>query len=1650
MSRGVAPPAIGGPPCGAGALDELVAIAAAGDADVVAVRDAAGEARYGDLDAAAGNVAAALAASGVRRGDAVMVRAAASASYVAAMLGVSRAGAFFLPVDPALPQARRDEMQRRCAARATVLEDGSVVACGDGALGPQEARGGPREQDVAYGLFTSGSTGVPKCALVEQRNILALIDGIDAVAPLRGPVVGMAICPFGFDVSMWEIFGVLRHGGTIVMAGRDAAALDGRLLAATLREQRVTSAYIPPGQLLDVVEGFEAAGDAGDLRRVLVGVEPIAQGVLQRLRDIAPQLWIVNGYGPTETTVCATLFAFDQATDPAARTPIGTAVPGYGVALVDRELRPVAPGTIGEIVVGGAGVGRGYAGEPRLTRERFLDNHLPGMPGERIYRTGDLAVCDREGVLTFAGRRDGQAKIRGFRVELGEVEAALSACPGVRRAIARVAEQAGASRLVAFVEGDRGALDARSVRELLEHRLPAHARPDRVIVLNRFPVTDNGKVDERRLVGMLRSRPAELGSSTPANGELERELCAIWEAALGLDGIGVDDDFRALGGSSLLAMSVARAVRERTGRPLGAAAVLAAGTVRALATEVAAAAPSARADAGGGAVAPASPMQAGLWTLAAADPANVGFYEPVAIALRGPDAALRAQGAFAALVRRHEALRTHFELRGAELFAVICEHADPAPLEIAEAHGRPWSEATGDLLRAALADPPSLDRRPWRGWLVRLGPDEHVLLLLVHHIVFDGWSVGVLLEDLRATLDGEQPQPAPSATAVDRAEAAVAATTRERDAAYWRERFAQPPAPVALQPDRPRGTERSSRGGRRHGHLPASVAGGLDRLATAAGTTRFAVLTALLGELVRRYTASEDVVVCAPVARRDVPGAERTIGYLVNLVALRIDLSGDPSLAELVARAGRELDAARTHAGMAFEDVARDVAPMRAAASSTLARLVLVDDVQPATPVAAGDLVLDLLPVAVPTSKYELTVFVRTDRAGAALVWEYSAGLFDAETVDGLARGFEQLCASAAAAPAGALLDDLEILTGEDRLAIDAMNTTGSAAPPDRGLDALFDAWVRATPDAIAVEGPEEALTYAQLHERARRLGAALARAGVRPGDGVMIELERSVEQIVAVVAAIGLGAYYVPIDDKLPEARKSAMRAATGARVIVSRSAPPGEGVVTVDPGAEAQPGPPPPARAPGDVAYAMFTSGSTGTPKGVLVPDRAVVRLVREQSFMTVTPADVLMTVSNFSFDASTLEIWGALLNGARLVAVADDVVRDPRLLAGELERHRVTVGFFNVSMFRRLVDAGVERLRSFHTLLVGGEAVPEPLLRDVVRTLDPSVLVNGYGPTENTTFSCCHRLAAAPAPGTAIPIGAPIANSRAYVVDRRLRPVPVGATGEIVVGGAGLAHGYVNDATRTAQRFVPDTITGAQGARLYRTGDVGRMLRSGVIEYLGRTDDQVKVRGFRVQLGEIEHLLERQAGVDRAVVLAPETEHGRTLLGFVETRSAAPEELRRALGRIAPDWSVPSQIVVVDRFPETANRKVDRAALLALRRAPAPPSAAAQPPRSETELRLAAIWGALLDVAQVGRDDAFFEAGGDSLLIVVLRDRIAAAFGVALPIRALLEHPTVATQAQLLGGDAPPDGVHDRAAQRAARRRRATPRTVRGGRR
>ena len=1237
-------------------------------------------------------------------------------------------------------------------------------------------------------------------------------------------------------------------------------------------------------------------------------------------------------------------------------------------------------------------------------------------------------------------------KLRGHRIEPGEIEAALRKHPAVR-AVAVVAREdvPGQKRLVAYVVPEGTAPGSDELRRFLQQRLPDFMVPSVFMVMEALPLSSTGKVDRRGLPAPEDARPELEQAFIAPRDPIEEAIAGIWSTVLRVDRVGVHDDFFALGGHSLLATQIVSRVLATLHVELPLRTIFEAPTVAALAARVALRLPrrvgpgaSGIARRAGSGPVPLSFAQQRLWFLEQLYPGTPLHNISRALRLTGALDTEVLRRTLDAIAARHEALRTTIVTMNGTPMQVVAA-ASRVPLVLTDLRGWAEPEREAEARRLILEEarrPFDLTRGPlFRGMLLRLGAEEHLLLLAMHHIVSDGWSMGILSRELTAfyeALTTGAPTGLPDLP-IQYADYAVWQRERlqgerlERELVYWREQLQGAPPVIELPTDRPRPPVQSSRGAKQGILLPPGVTGQLRALSQREGVTLFTTVLAAFQTLLSRYTGQDDIVVGSPIAGRTRTETEGLIGFFVNTLALRTDLSGDPTFRELIRRVREVTLGAYAHPDIPFEQLVEELQPERDMSRTPIFQVALAMQNVPHHELKLRGLTLRAEPADSATAKFDLTLFVTERGDGLRVAMEYCTDLFDAGTIGRLLGHFRTLLDGIAGDP-DRRLSELPLLTEPERHQVLAeWNATTTDYPRDATIGDRFRSQAARTPDAVAVIGEGERLTYRELDARSNRLARYLGSRGVGPETRVGICLERSVDLVVGTLGIVKSGAAYVPLDPSHPPDRLRFLLADSSASVLITESrhgarVPPGCVATTIclDQERAAIVGeadePPQGGALAGNLAYVMYTSGSTGVPKGVAVPHRAVVRLVQGTDYFRGGPDETFLQLAPIAFDASTFEIWGALLTGARLV-VAPPGTLGLEEIGRVVREHGVSTLWLTAGLFHLMADRGLDDLRGLRQLLAGGDVLSVADVERVLSDLPDCRMINGYGPTESTTFASCHRVVAGDLRGS-VPIGRPIANTRAYVLDRRMGPVPAGVPGELYLGGEGLARGYLDRPGLTAERFVPDPFDpapgGEPGGRLYRTGDRVRWRPDGTLEFLGRMDDQIKVRGHRVEPGEVEASLLAHPAVRTAVVVPREDIPGeKRLVAYLVPEPAAPgvSELRAFLHQRLPDFMVPSAFVRARGASLSPTGKVDRRSL------PPPvdqPGDSAEPfvgPRGPIEELLAGIWAAVLRLDRVGIHDNFFQLGGHSLLATQVISRILTTLGVALPLRVVFEAPTVA---------------------------------------
>ncbi|WP_224171929.1 non-ribosomal peptide synthetase [Mycobacterium avium] len=1621
-------PALSRPATGP-SLPELFTAQVANAPHAVALRCAGRSMTYRELDEASTRLAHLLAGHGATPGCFVALLFSRSAEAIVAMLAVLKTGAAYLPIDPALPATRIEFMLGDAAPVVAVSTAGlrarleafglpvvDVAATGAQPGGPLPP---PAPDNIAYLLYTSGTTGVPKGVAVTHRNVAQLLESLHASLPGTG--VWSQCHSYGFDVSVQEIWGALAGGGRLVVVPESVTSSPDELHALLIAENVTVLSQTPSALAALSPRNLHAA--------LVIGGEPCPAALADRW---APGRVMINAYGPTETTVDAVLSTPLAAG--AGAPPLGSPVAGATLFVLDGWLRPVPAGVTGELYIAGAGVAAGYLGRAGLTAARFVACPFGGA-GARMYRTGDLVRWDRDGRLHYVARADQQVKIRGHRIELGEIHSALAELDGVEQAavIARE-DRPGEKRIVGYLTGTA---DPAAIRARLAERLPAYMVPAAVLAIEALPLTPNGKLDARALPAPEYAGGAYRAPSTPT----EEIIAGIYTQVLGLHRVGVDDSFFDLGGDSLSAMRVIAAVNAGLDARLSVRVLFEAPTIAQLAARlgegghrfaavVAAERP---------AVVPLSFAQSRLWFIGQLHGPSPVYNMVAALRLHGPVDIGALGAALHDVVTRHESLRTVFAATdGTPAQVVLPPDRADIGWQVIDASG--WSPArVDDAIRDTARHTFDLAAEiPLRAVLLRCGDEEHLLVAVVHHIAADGWSLTPLVRDLaRAYASrsaGRVPDWVPLPVQyvdytlwqraqfgdLDDPHSLIAGQLR-----YWESALAGMPERLELPTDRPYPVVADFRGASVAVEWPAQLQQQISRLAGAHNATSFMVVQAALAVLLAKVSASSDVAVGFPIAGRRDPALDDVVGFFVNTLVLRVDVSGDPTVAELLARVRQRSLAAYEHQDVPFEVLVERLNPARSLAHHPLVQVMLAwQNIEP-TELSLGQVRVIPLPVDTRTARMDLAWSLAErwtpdgSPAGIGGAVEFRTDVFDTATVEALTQRLRRVLAAMTADP-GRRLSSIDLLDPAEHARLDALGNRAVLTRPQHpptSIPEVFAAHVARTPHAVAVTCGRRSWTYRELDSSANRLAHLLIHHGAGPGDCVALLLERSAEAVAAILGVLKAGAAYLPIDPSLPSARIEFMLTdAAPAAVLTStefhcRLQEYDQTVIDVDdPSIREQPVTAPPAPAPDNIAYLIYTSGTTGVPKGVAVTHRNATQLFASlgAAGLPAAPGKVWGQCHSLAFDFSVWEIFGALLNGGRVLVVPDDVVRSPKDLHALLVAERVDMLTQTPSEVGVLSPDGLEST----TLAVAGEACPVEV---VDRWAPGRVMINVYGPTETTIVAA---VSAPLTPGPeAPPIGAPVPGTALRVLDAHLRPVPPGVVGELYVAGAGVSTGYLGRPGLTASRFVACPFGGA-GERMYRTGDLVRWGADGQLQYLGRADEQVKIRGYRIELGEIQSALAALDGVDQAAVIAREDRPGdKRLVGYV-TGTADLAQLRTALAERLPGYMVPAAVLMLDALPLTPSGKLDTGAL------PAPDYQGPEgylAPAGAVEEILAWLYAQVLGLPRrVGVQESFFDLGGDSLSAMRLVAAIYNALDIHLPVRAVFEAPSVRSLSQRLNAD------------------------------
>ena len=1629
-----------------------------------AVVFAEAELTYRELNAKANQLAHYLKQQGVGRGVCVGICLEHSLEIIIAILGVLKAGGAYVPLDPGHPKSRTafviDDAQISLVLSQghlseTLLADRANVVCLDtewDVVTQQSDQNPPCEvtpSDLAYIIYTSGSTGAPKGVKIEHKSLVNYIRWALEVYLQNESATFALYSSLAFDLTVTSIYTPLVSGNKLIVyrkEGRETPVFQ------IMQDNQVGVLKLTPSHLMLIKDRDNRQSQ---IKRLIVGGEVLrADLALQIHESFGEQVEIYNEYGPTEATVGCMIHRFDPYRDRQASVPIGQPAANVQIYVLDEALQPVAENVTGELYISGTSLAQGYLNREALTEERFLAN--PFISGERIYKSGDLARRLRGGTIEYLGRTDEQVKFQGYRVELNEIRSALNHHPHITDSVVVVLkDETGNDLMVAYCVTTQE-LEATHLREWLSESIIEETIPNIFARLDELPLTVNGKIDYAALPRIEDIKRKTGSNLDTASSPIEKLLAGIWAEVLGIEAsqIGVADNFFEMGGHSLLAILVVSRVREVFNIELPVRSLFQAPTVTKLAVKV-----ESYLRAGGASV-EQMPMerisreqplalsfaQQRLWFLSQLEPDNPFYNVPLAIRFSGQLYLAALEHAFNEIIRRHEALRTSFANRDGLPVQVITAQLS-VNLRVTHLEQLAAAEQEREVARLSSLEarqPFDLGQGPLlRVKLLRLGAKEHMLLLTMHHIVSDGWSMGVLVREMAALYEAYvsgRSAPLPELT-IQYADFAhwqrewLSGTVLEGQMEYWRKQLAGVSGVLELPTDRVRPPVQSYRGAIFPFELSSELTKKLKALSQQSGATLFMTLLAGFNILMQRYTGQEDILVASPTANRNRPEIEGLIGFFVNALLLRGDLSGDPTFEELLARLRETALEAYTNQDVPFEKLVEELQPTRDMSRHPLFQVIFSLQDTSLNRLTLPGLKLKMLPIDNRTSLFDLTLLMeeRGDELGG--IAQYNTDLFDAATIERMIGCFQSLLEGIVSNPQ-LRISTLPLMSGPEQrqLLLDTIPTSTEYGRQFT-VSQIFEAQVARAPESIALVFEDRHFSYADLNERANQLADYLRQYGVGPESLVAVHMHRSVEIIVAILAILKAGAAYLPLDTSYPVGRLRTILHDAQPAVLITQSSLRDQlaaeitlHVLSIDSDWPSlapiySSANPLVVAHPDNLAYLMYTSGSTGEPKGIAITHRSIVRLVKETNYASFSHAEVFLLLAPLSFDASTFEIWGALLNGARLVVMPPGAL-SLTALGNLLVRQQVTTLWLTASLFDLMVDEHLDDLRGIHQLLTGGDVLSASHVTKALKGLRHCTLSNCYGPTENTTFTCTYPMTHANQAGATLPIGASINNTRVYVLDGEMKPVPVGVPGLLYTGGDGLARGYFEQPGMTAEKFVPDPLSGEAGARLYGTGDVVKYRADGLLEFIGRRDAQIKVRGFRIELGEIEAVLSGHEQVRQCVVVAlTRTEEPgsvneeKRLVAYVVAEDDAvtgAAELRSYLKQQLPEYMVPAAFLFMETIPVTANGKVDRTAL------PEPEwnvnATTYRGVASVSEELLVGIWAEVLGIEAggLGIADNFFEIGGHSLVATQVVSRVRQVFKREMPVRVVFEQPTVEEQA------------------------------------
>ncbi|MBS3026577.1 MAG: amino acid adenylation domain-containing protein [Dolichospermum sp. DET50] len=1610
------------------------------------------ELTYLELNQRANQLAHYLQKLGVKPDVLVGICVERSLEMIIGLLGILKAGGAYVPLDPNYPQERLafmlDDSQISILLTQTSLieklpsnkahviflnTDWKKINCESKKNLNSEAK----PNNLAYLIYTSGSTGKPKGILLNHKPLVNLLEW-----QLQNSSIGLGgktlqFTPISFDVSFQEIFSTCLAGGTLILIS-DETRKDAVALLQFLHDQEIERLFLPFIALQNLAEIAKSQEQScPSLREIITAGEQ-----LQITPSIAnwftqhPKCILHNHYGPSESHVVTAYTLIGNPQTWKTLPPIGHAIQNVQIFILDIHLQPLPIGVIGELFIGVDDPIRGYINRPDLTSTRFISNPFSSDPNARLYKTGDLARYLADGNIEYIGRIDHQVKIRGFRIELGEIEAILNQHPDISNAVAIVREDnPGDKRIIAYITSENQAkLTQSELRQFVKQKLPDYMIPSVFVTLEIFPITPNGKVDRRAL-----PKPELLRETKfiPPSSLTEEIIILIWSNILRISAISREDNFFEIGGHSILATQVISRLQEAFKQEIPIKTLLKYPTPAELAKVIEQKyypeknltiieTLKKRENL------PLSFAQLRMWFLYQLEGKSATYNVAFALQLEGKLNQSSLEKAFQKIIERHEILRTSFIAIDGSPVQVITPALNFA-LSVVDLEAQKQIE---ELVKTEVNLPFDLTVSPlFRAKILRLTKTSHILLITFHHIIIDGWSMGVFHSELSTLYqdfnNGKSSSLPP--LAIQYADFAqwqrnwLQGAVLESQLSYWQEQLGGILPVLQLATDYPRPPIQTYSGASVSVEISPVLTNQLKALSQQEGVTLFMTLLAAFQILLYRYTGQEDIIVGTAIANRNRQEIESLIGFFVNTLALRINFSNHPSFQELLIKVKEICLDAYSHQDIPFEKLVEELQPERNFSHNPIFQVMFVLQNTPQETIKIPDLTIESINLNNQTSKFDLTLSLTETTNGLIGTWEYNTDLFADATINRISGHFQQLLTGIVANPEISITN-LSILTTRERhqLLIE-WNQTQANYPNDKCIHQLFEEQVERTPNQVAVVFEEQELTYLELNQRANQLAHYLQKLGVKPEVLVGICVERSLEMIIGLLGILKAGGAYVPLDPNYPQERLAFMLDDSQISILLTQTSlieklPSNKAHIlclksnTQIISCESNDNPICHGNA-DNLAYITYTSGSTGQPKGVCIIHQGVVRLVKNNNYANLNSEQTFLQLAPISFDASTFEIWGSLLNGAKLVIFS---AYTPSLieLGQAIRRYQITTLWLTAGLFHLMVDERVDDLKSLHQLLAGGDVLSISHVQKLHQIAENCQIINGYGPTENTTFTCCYPIPELAQLDNSVPIGRPINNTQVYILDQHLNPVPIAVPGELYISGDGLARGYLNQPELTKEKFITNPF---REGKLYKTGDLARYLPDGNIEYIGRIDHQVKIRGFRIELGEIEAILNQHPDISNAVAIVREDNPGdKRIIAYITSENQAKltqSELRQFVKPKLPEYMIPSVFVTLETLPLTPNGKVDRRALPIPEQIRHETEETFVTPRNELEQQLTKIWEVILGIQPISIKDNFFDLGGHSLLAVRLLAQIEKTFSINLPLAAIFQSPTIEELANIL---------------------------------